>query len=114
MTKFVRLLAWLALAAIAVTTISPLQDRPHFGPANLERVTAFLIMGSLFGFAYRDHWLRTILLVAVAAGSLELAQLVTPDRHAQFSDASLKAIAGMVGVLGGAAVAEVGRIVRPS
>jgi hypothetical protein len=48
----------------------------------------------------------------MAAGGLELAQLLTPDRHAQFSDAAVKGLAGAIGVLTGAVTAGLVYVAR--
>ena len=94
--------AWTALAFIAYSTLSPLNERPELPSFNLfshlDHYLAFAIVGSLFGLAYPR---ATILVCALVFGSailLELAQLLTPDRHARVVDALRKIIGGAVGL----------------
>ena len=105
----VRGLAWLVLCTIVVVTISPAGDRPHiaFAGVRSEHAFAFVTLGCLFGAGYRRHWVEALWFVVLLALGLELAQLLTPDRHARMLDAEVKAFAGALGVLVGSVFARV-------
>lgn len=95
----VRILAWVTLIAILAATISPITDRPHLGSGpTFERAGAFALLGLLFCLAYRRFWPVALLIVLFVAGGLELAQALTPDRHAKLADALVKAAGGVLGV----------------
>jgi VanZ family protein len=59
---------------------------------------AYALMGCLFGFAYPRQAFLVCTLVLGSAVLLELAQLLTPDRHARVSDAVRKLIGGAFGI----------------
>lgn len=96
--------AWACLLFIAFATLSPLHLRPRFLEAEpalivvMEHVGAFVVIGFLFSAAYT----RTALVCLVVLGSavtLELLQLVIPDRDARVIDAMEKLIGGGVGII---------------
>jgi len=102
---FLPLSAWSSLAFIAYVTLSPLNERPEIGTYGLlslfshfDHYIAYAIMGSLFGFAYPRQTFLVCILVLGSAILLELAQMLTPDRHARISDAARKIIGGAFGV----------------
>lgn len=97
--RIARILAWVTLLAILAATISPISDRPQIasGPT-FERAGAFALLGLLFCVGYRRFWPAALLIVLFVAGGLELAQALTPDRHARLADALVKAAGGVVGV----------------
>jgi VanZ family protein len=97
--------AWSTLAFIAYATLSPLSERPEisqFGLAILfshfDHYFAYAVMGCLFGFAYPRQTFLVCILVLGSAILLELAQILTPDRHARVSDAVRKLIGGAFGI----------------
>ena len=98
-------LAWLSLAFITFATLSPIQDRPALGSVGLLQIfsdydhyIAFAVIGGLFGLAYPRQTLFVCLVVFGAAIVLELAQLLTPDRHARVTDAMSKIVGGAIGM----------------
>jgi VanZ family protein len=96
-----RVLAWLALLAIVVVTLTPIGLRPHVMPAIAERSLAFAVAGFLFALAYpRRIW---VTLVAVLGGAvvLEVLQVLTPTRHGQLLDAASKVLGGCIGIAAG-------------
>ena len=97
-----RIAAWLTLVAIVGVTMVPIGMRPQlgFGPEP-ERVAAFLVLGLLFGLAYRRNWLITLGLVVVAGFGIETLQFFSLTRHPTVDDAVIKAVAGIAGVLVG-------------
>jgi hypothetical protein len=87
-----RCAAWLALAAVAVVTLSPIGLRPNTAaPADLERLAAFVVLGLAFVLAYPRRWVITVSLLLAAAGLLEIAQHLVPGRHGMPHDFALKA-----------------------
>lgn len=100
--RVVCFLAWLLFAAIAYSTMSPLELRPRIGHfVHIERFGAFGLLGLLFAIAYPMRPGRVLVLVLVTAAGLELLQMISPDRHARLFDLAVKLAGGAVGVLGG-------------
>ena len=54
----------------------------------------FAALGGLFCLAYPKHTVLVCVLVFGSAAMLEVAQLLTPDRHARFADAMQKLAGG--------------------
>jgi len=89
--------AWVLLGLIAFWTLGPLEYRPVLGPAQLERFSAYFVLGGLFTLAYKRPWLTAAILALVAA-LLEAGQLFVPGRDAGVPDAIAKALGAVVGV----------------
>src|SRR5262249_29568925 len=91
--------AWTSLVFIAYATLSPLSERPELETvfSHLDHYLAFAVAGSLFGLAYPRQTLFVCILVLGSAVLLEMAQLLTPDRHARVIDAARKIIGGAIG-----------------
>jgi hypothetical protein len=103
--KLIAVAAWTLLAFIAYATISPIQARPTLFPsAHLERLAAFAVLGALFCLAYPRHMVLVGLIVLGSVVLLELAQLLTPDRHGRVPDAIVKMTGGALGILAGRAI----------
>ena len=98
---FLRLTAWVLLAAIAAMTLGPLGLRPqtHFSP-DLERFAAYVVVGIFFGLSYPRHrlWLTGALLT-VMAGFLEIGQSFVPSRDPHLSDFLFKATGAVIGLV---------------
>jgi hypothetical protein len=93
-----RCAAWVALAAVAVVTLSPIGLRPTSpAPADLERLVAFVGLGLIFALAYPRRWVTTVALLCVAAGLLEIGQHLVPGRHGMPHDFALKAAGAGLG-----------------
>jgi uncharacterized membrane protein len=104
-SKFVAVAAWTLLAFIAYATISPIQARPILlTSASFERLAAFAVLGGLFFLAYPRHIVLVFLIVFGSAVLLEIAQLLTPDRHGRIQDAIAKMTGGALGIVSGRAV----------
>jgi hypothetical protein len=84
--------AWLTLAFIAYTTLSPIGLRPAVTNPEIERFGAYAVAGFLFVMAYTR---RKILAFSIVIGAL---QLVTPDRHGQFANLVVKVFGGVTGL----------------
>ena len=95
--------AWSLFAFIAYATLSPLDERPEidgflFLFSHFDHYIAYATMGCLFGWAYPRQTFLVCILVLGGAVLLELAQLLTPDRHARVLDATRKIIGGTIGI----------------
>jgi hypothetical protein len=100
--KLLTIAAWTLLALIASATVSPIRDRPTLHTsASLEHLVAFAIVGVLFCLAYPRHVALVCLIVLGGAVLLELAQLLTVDRHGRVQDAVEKMAGGTLGVMVG-------------
>lgn len=94
--------AWISLAFIAYATLSPLNERPELSSldffSHFEHYIAYAVVGGLFALAYPRRTFFVCIVVFGSAVLLELAQMLTPDRHARVSDALRKLIGGAVGI----------------
>lgn len=94
-------LGWAAVLVIVVSTLSPIEIRPHvpgMGP-DLERFFAFLLAGALLCFAYpRQRWF-VLLVIAVVALGLEWAQNFEATRHGRPHDAAVKVFGAALGAM---------------
>jgi hypothetical protein len=95
------ILAWLALAFIAFSTLSPIGARPSVASPHLEHFAAFALTGLAFAVAYPNRILLVVVIVVGAALGLEALQLLTPDRHARAADALVKSLGGISGICAG-------------
>ena len=103
--KLIAIAAWTLLAFIAYATISPIQARPTlFASPSFERLAAFTVLGALFCLVYPRHIVLVCLIVLGSAVLLELAQLLTPDRHGRIQDAVIKMTGGALGIAAGRAM----------
>jgi hypothetical protein len=108
--KLATVAPWALLIFIAGATLSPIQYRPKLFPSgNIEHVTAFAMLGLLLVFAYPRQVVQVCLIVLGGALLLELAQLLTPDRHGQIQDAFDKAEGGAIGVAAGRLILHLAR-----
>jgi len=97
--RYFAVAAWLTFALISFATLSPIGLRPEFSNQALEHLAAFIVLAFLFGMAYPRHFVAVTTLMVASAILLELLQLLTPDRHARFIDATTKLAGGMIGVI---------------
>lgn len=92
-------LGWCALAVILVSTLSPLELRPHLPDvgADVERFMAYLAAGGALAFAYpRQRWFVLGGIVLLALG-LEWAQTWEATRHGRPHDAVVKILGTLTG-----------------
>ena len=100
--SLLRASAWTCLALIALVTLGPLGLRPESGLSpQIERFTAFALVGALFAAAYPRYVLFAAVIVLGAAVILELLQLLAPSRHGRMFDAGVKLTGGTIGLCGG-------------
>ncbi len=109
MISISRFVALLLFAAITFATLSPIDMRPHFADANVERALAYVLFGLALAFGFPNRLAQIMVATALVAGVLELLQIVDPGRHARLSDAVLKALAGFIGIAIGRAIMAVSR-----
>jgi hypothetical protein len=103
--RLIAVAAWTLLAFIAYATISPIQARPTlFTSPGFERLAAFAVLGALFCLAYPRHIALVCLIILGSGVLLELAQLLTPDRHGRIQDAITKMTGGALGIVAGRAI----------
>jgi VanZ family protein len=99
MTIVLRLLAWGLAAAVTFMTLGPVSYRPHAAVGqNGDHAIAFILVGFVFGFAYRYNRRITALAAVVVTGAIEALQLWVPGRHARLSDFIVDALALCAGV----------------
>ena len=97
--RLVVIAAWTCLAFIAYATLSPIDARPALSSsAALEHFAAFALLGALFCLAYPKYRIFVFAMVLGSAILLELAQLMTPDRHGELVDALQKIAGGSFGI----------------
>jgi len=98
--KFIVAAAWLLLGFITYATLSPIAARPTlFAPVGFEHFAAFAALGGLFCLAYPRQIALVCLLVFGSAAILEIAQMLTPDRHARLTDGLQKLAGGAFGIV---------------
>ena len=94
--------AIISMAFIAYATLSPLNEGQEFVDtglfSHLDHYLAFAIVSGLLSLAYPRQTFLVCILVFGSAVLLELAQMLTPDRHARVIDAARKVIGGTIGI----------------
>jgi VanZ family protein len=98
-SRAARIAAWSLAAAIVFLSLVPPTLRPETSaPHSLEHLIIYAATGFTFGLGYkRRHDLLAIFLV-IFAGSIEIAQLFVPGRHARVSDLIIDAVAACIGL----------------
>lgn len=113
--KLIAVAAWACLSFIAFVTLSSLPMRPELTSSEtdiilfIERFGAYGLLGFLFRLAYPRHIAFVCVLVLGSAVSLELLQLVVPERDARILDALEKLAGGAAGILTANVLAFYGR-----
>jgi VanZ family protein len=100
-SKTARIAAWCLAATIVILSLVPPSLRPETGtPHILEHFIIYAATGFAFGlgFSRRSHDLLAIFLV-IFCGSIEIAQLFVPRRHARLSDFVIDTIAACIGLV---------------
>jgi VanZ family protein len=98
-SKTARIAAWVLTATIVILSLVPPNLRPETGaPHILEHFLIYAATGFTFGLGFtRRRDLMAILLV-IFCGSVELAQLFVPGRHARVSDFIIDAVSACIGL----------------
>ena len=99
-SKLARIAAWVLTAAIVVLSLVPPTLRfETSAPHSVEHFAIYVATGFAFGLGYKQrHDLLAILLV-IFTGSIEIAQLFVPGRHARISDFIIDAMAACIGLV---------------
>ncbi len=100
------------LAGIVFATLCPIGMRPHFASPNIERFGAYFVLGVLLSLAFPRRRLAVITGVLVLACGLEAAQLLIPGRDGRVSDATVKALGGIVGASAGYGIYPLRRLLK--
>jgi VanZ family protein len=110
-SKTARIAAWALAATIVILSLVPPSLRPETGtPHILEHFIIYAVTGFAFGLGFkRRHDLLAIFLV-VFSGSIEIAQLFVPGRHARLRDFIIDAVAACIGLVTSSLVS----LVRPA
>jgi VanZ family protein len=99
-SKTGRIAAWVLTATIVILSLVPPNLRPETGtPHILEHFIIYVATGFAFGlgFSRRRHGMLAIYLV-IFCGSIEIAQLFVPGRHARLSDFIIDAVSACIGL----------------
>ena len=97
--RILKISAWVSLALALSITLLPLQMHTALSvPLEIERILLFAIMTALFVIAYPQHFTLCALLLILGACTVELFQYLSPARHPQAIDASLRAAGAALGV----------------
>ena len=92
-------LAWAGIVALIVITVVPADERPTTSLTHsLEHLSAFAIVGTLVGLAFRMRPLSLFMLAVAFSGSLELIQIPLPTRHARFEDFIYDSLGAWIGL----------------
>ena len=99
-SKTARIAAWALTATIIILSLVPPSLRPETGtPHILEHFIIYAATGLAFGLGFKGrHDLLAIFLI-LFSGSIEIAQLFVPGRHARLSDFIIDAVAVCIGLV---------------
>lgn len=104
-----RLVAWVAVLAVAIASLVPGALRPHSGlPGPLEHALAYASTGIVFATAYRgirQRWVAFLGLTA-ASGLFELLQNVIPGRSPALLDVAASSSGAAIGLIVGSLAAS--------
>jgi VanZ family protein len=96
----VRVAAWALALAIIILSFVPPDLRPDTGaPHYLEHFCIYVIFGTAFAIGYNEKQGLLAILFVIFAGSIEIAQLFVPGRHARLSDFAVDALGAYFGLL---------------
>jgi len=78
----------LALLVSYAAAVLPQDAAPKLGSLSDKSThfIAFAVLTLLFRFSYRLTWFRTLLILCIYAGFIEVSQFFTPDRCAEVLD----------------------------
>jgi VanZ family protein len=99
-SKAARIAAWCLAATIVILSLVPPSLRPVTGtPHIVEHFIIYAVTGFAFGLGFnRRHDLLAIFLV-IFSGSIEIAQLFVPGRHARLGDFIIDTVALSIGLV---------------
>jgi VanZ family protein len=95
-----KIASWTLTATIIILSVVPPSLRPETSlPHGIEHFLIYVVTGFAFGIAYELRYAPLAILLVLFAGSVEIAQLFVPGRHARLSDFVVDAVAMCVGAL---------------
>jgi VanZ family protein len=95
-----KIASWTLAVAIIILSVVPPSLRPETGvPHGIEHFLMYAVTGFAFGMAYELRYGSLATLLVLFAGSVEIAQLFVPGRHARLSDFIVDALAMCAGAL---------------
>ena len=97
---------WLLVVAIAALSLVKPSLRPVVMPHNLEHAAIFAIAGLALGLGYPGRTAQNMIMMAIFAGAIELAQFFAPGRHPRLIDFVIDALGGCAGMAIAAIVAR--------
>jgi VanZ family protein len=93
------ILAWIAVAIIAVLSVAPGELRPNTGAGKLlEHFGAYFITAALLSVHYPRYQLRICAFLIVYAAFFEVVQMWVPNRTGGLGDLLVSAIGAITGV----------------
>ena len=99
LTRLFQIGAWACLAVIgALSLVAPRLRPVTFLPHNAEHVAIFVLAGLAVGLGYPNRNGRHMIMLAVFAAVVEVAQFVTPGRHPRLSDFAVDTLGAWAGV----------------
>jgi len=105
--RILRSAGWLCIVAIAVLSLVAPSLRPvTIVPHALEHAAIFAIAGLALGLGYPGRTAHHMLMMAVFAGAIELAQFYAPGRHPRLIDFVVDALGACAGVAAAALIAR--------
>jgi len=85
---------------IVILSLVPPTLRPETGaPHGLEHFTIFAATGFAFGLSHKRRYDLLAILLVIFSGTVEIAQLFVPGRHARLGDFIIDAVAACIGIV---------------
>jgi VanZ family protein len=98
-SKTARIGAWGLATATVILSLVPPSLRPETGvPHSVEHFTIYAATGFAFGLGYKYRRDLLAMLLVIFLGSIEIAQLFVPGRHARLGDFIIDAVAACIGL----------------
>ena len=97
----IRVIGWLAALSVVILSLLPGSLRPHVLPNNYEEhFLAYIVVGYLFAVGYPAFRQRLVVgaMLAIGAGSLEIAQLFVAGRISSVADFAASALGAWIGL----------------
>ncbi|MDZ7925875.1 MAG: VanZ family protein [Agrobacterium sp.] len=107
-TEIIRAISWILLATVGALAVAPINWRAHSAiTANIDRLSIFAALAMLFVLSYPNDRRAVAIFCILGAIASEILPLITSARHPKISQALLKAVGALVGVLIGAVILQV-------
>jgi VanZ family protein len=99
-SRAARIAAWILATAIVILSLVPPTLRPvTSAPHGLEHLIIYAGTGFTFGLGYKGRYDLLVIFLVIFSGSIEIAQLFVPGRHARLSDFNIDAVAVCIGLV---------------